>query len=43
MIDLEFPDLSRRIETDRSGPFLLQIGVDADALVLPACRYRGTW
>lgn len=32
------PDISRRIETDRAGPFMFQLGVDLDALVLPMQR-----
>lgn len=32
------PDISRRIETDRAGPFVFQLGVDLDALVLPMQR-----
>ncbi len=32
------PDISRRIETDRSGPFVFELGVDPTALVLPMQR-----
>jgi Fic family protein len=35
---LDFPDISRRVETDRSGPFLFQIGVDTADLALPMQR-----
>lgn len=38
MIAAPLPDITRRIETDRSGPFLFQLGVDPAALVLPMQR-----
>lgn len=35
---LELPDIVRRVETDRSGRFLFQSGIDAAALLLPMQR-----
>lgn len=38
MTALEFPDISRRVETDRPGPFVFQLGVDVAELTLPMQR-----
>ena len=38
MIASEIPELALRVETDRFGPFLFQVGVDAGRLQLPMQR-----
>ena len=38
MIASEIPELALRVETDRFGPFLFQVGVDAVRLQLPMQR-----
>ncbi len=38
MVDFNSPEVRLRIDTERSGPFLFEVGVDAKALVLPMQR-----
>lgn len=38
MIGADISEISIRVDTDRSGPFLFQVGVDTQSLVLPMQR-----
>lgn len=38
MIAADIPEISLRVDTDRFGPFLFQVGVDAQGLLLPMQR-----